>query len=123
MIFRPAQNRDLGKEGERLAAEYLKKKGYRIIQENYRTRKGEIDIVCEHRGSMVFVEVKTRRSLSFGHPEEAVDSRKQKRIAEIAMNYLTEKNLNGKVDCRFDVVAITEKNPRTVSHIVDAFRP
>jgi len=123
MIFRPAQNKNLGKEGERAAAEYLRRKGYRVIEENYRTRRGEIDIICEQTGSIIFVEVKTRKSLSFGHPEEAVDSRKRKKMAEIALDYLTEKNLNGKVDCRFDVVAITLKDSKIVSHIMDAFRP
>ncbi len=123
MIFRPAQNKNLGKEGERIAVEYLRKKGYRVIEENYRTRRGEIDIICEQRGSVIFVEVKTRKSMSFGRPEEAVDSRKRKKMAEIALDYLTEKHLNGRVDCRFDVVAITEKSPRIVNHIVDAFRP
>lgn len=123
MIFRHAQNKNLGKEGERIAVEYLRKKGYRVIEENYRTRRGEIDIICEQRGSVIFVEVKTRKSMSFGRPEEAVDSRKRKKMAEIALDYLTEKHLNGRVDCRFDVVAITEKSPRIVNHIVDAFRP
>ena len=123
MIFRHAQNKNLGKEGERIAVEYLRKKGYRVIEKNYRTRRGEIDIICEQRGSVIFVEVKTRKSMSFGRPEEAVDSRKRKKMAEIALDYLTEKHLNGRVDCRFDVVAITEKSPRIVNHIVDAFRP
>ena len=123
MIFRHAQNKNLGKEGERIAVEYLRKKGYRVIEENYRTRRGEIDIICEQRGSVIFVEVKTRKSMSFGRPEEAVDSRKRKKMAEIALDYLTKKHLNGRVDCRFDVVAITEKSPRIVNHIVDAFRP
>lgn len=123
MIFRPSQNKNLGRDGERLAVDYLKRKGYRIIEENYRTRRGEIDIICEQRGSIVFVEVKTRKSLSFGRPEEAVDSRKRKKMAEIAVNFLNERNLNGKVDCRFDVVAITLKDSRIVSHIKDAFRP
>lgn len=123
MMFRPARNKNLGKEGEAVAAEYLRRKGYRVIEENYRTRRGEIDLICEQKGSIIFVEVKTRKSLYFGHPEEAVDSRKRKKVVEIALNYLAEKNLNGKVDCRFDVVAITLKDSRIVSHIVDAFRP
>lgn len=105
-----------------MAIEFLKRRGYRIVERNYRTRRGEIDVVCEHRGCIVFVEVKTRKGLGFGRPEEAVDLRKQKKMAEIAVFYLTEKSLYGKVDCRFDVVAILEDNPRSVRHIVDAFR-
>jgi len=122
MIFRRSDNKNLGKQGEGVAVEFLKKQGYRVVERNYRTRKGEIDVVCEHSGCIIFVEVKTRRSLAFGHPEEAVDERKQRRMAQIAVDYLTENSLWGKVDCRFDVVAIFEDNPRSLKHIVDAFR-
>jgi putative endonuclease len=123
MNRRSPENKELGKRGERLAVDYLKKKGYRIVETNYRTRKGEIDIVCEHRDCVVFVEVKTRRSLAFGEPEEAVNSRKRKRMLLTATRYLTEKYRPDKVDCRFDVITILEDGKRTLKHIEDAFRP
>jgi putative endonuclease len=123
VIFRHARNKTLGKEGENLAAEFLKKNGYRILERNYRTRRGEIDIVCEHKGFIVFVEVKTRKSLAFGGPEEAVDRRKRNKIFEVATHYLMEKSLLGKADCRFDVVTILKNGSRSMNHTVDAFGP
>lgn len=69
----------LGKEGERLAKEFLKKKGYSILQEYYRTPFGEIDIIAKEKDVLVFVEVKTRTDLTFGSPFEAVNQRKRKR--------------------------------------------
>ena len=122
MIFRRSEHRDLGEEGERLAAQFLRRRGYRVLERNYRTRNGEIDIICEYRGSIVFVEVKTRTNLAFGQPEEAVDARKQKKMVEMARSYLSQKSLSGKIDCRFDVVAILDGTRRSVKHIEDAFR-
>jgi len=116
-------NKDLGRKGERLALDFLRKKGYRIIETNYRTRRGEIDIVCEHGGCIVFVEVKTRRSLSFGNPEEAVNERKRRKMLDTASRYLLERSRIDKVDCRFDVIAIVEGKRQTITHIQDAFRP
>jgi putative endonuclease len=114
---------DLGRKGERLATDFLRKKGYRVVEKNYRTRRGEIDIVCEHKGCVVFVEVKTRRSLSFGSPEEAVDKRKRSKMLDTAARYLIERFKTDKVDCRFDVVTILEGRATRIAHIEDAFRP
>ena len=69
----------LGDEGESLAASFLKKKGYHIVQQNFRTRIGEIDIIAEEGGNLVCVEVKTRESFYYGRPFEAVDARKKER--------------------------------------------
>ena len=111
--------RSLGKKGEEDAAQHLKKEGYKILEMNYRWGKGEIDIICQKKKLIIFVEVKTRESLRFGDPVEAVDRRKQKQILKIAERYLVLEKLYGKIDCRFDVITI--KNQK-IEHIEDAFR-
>jgi putative endonuclease len=94
-----------GKRGEELAATYLAEAGYRIIERNYRCPFGEIDIIAEEGETLVFVEVKSRRSEAYGDPQLAVGHQKQKKISRIAMNYLKEKNLCHR-PARFDVVAV-----------------
>lgn len=94
-----------GKEGEKIAAAYLKKNGYRIIEKNYRCVLGEIDIVAREKSELVFVEVKTRKSAELGYPEQAVGINKQKKMSQLALWYLQKKNAD--TGARFDVVAIT----------------
>jgi len=94
-----------GKRGEELAAAHLTEAGYRIIERNYRCPFGEIDIVAEDGETLVFVEVKSRRSAAYGDPQLAVGHEKQKKISRIAMNYLKEKRLCHRPG-RFDVVAV-----------------
>jgi len=95
----------LGKLGESLACAELRQRGYAILATRYRSRFGEIDIVAEHAGVVVFVEVKARKSLRYGSAAEAVSSVKRRRIAAMALDYLA---WTGRLDapCRFDVVAI-----------------
>jgi putative endonuclease len=95
-----------GKEGEKIAADFLKKNGYRIIDKNFRCPLGEIDIVAREKGAIVFVEVKTRKSSKLGYPEQAVGIRKQKKMSQLAMWYLQKKKIID-TSARFDVVAIT----------------
>jgi putative endonuclease len=95
-----------GKEGEKIAADFLKKSGYRIIDKNFRCPLGEIDIVAREKGAIVFVEVKTRKSSELGYPEEAVGVRKQKKMSQLAMWYLQKKKIID-ISARFDVIAIT----------------
>ncbi|MDO4540494.1 MAG: YraN family protein [Syntrophomonadaceae bacterium] len=111
----------LGRQGEELAASYLQAQGYLILTRNYRCREGEIDIICEVGRTLVFVEVKTRRSLTFGSPEEAVTLRKQDTIRRVAMHWLREQQMYRR-DLRFDVVSIllTGEEPK-LSHIKNAF--
>ena len=97
--------RSLGDQGEDLAAAFLKKQGYRILERNYRTPLGEIDLIGRHRGALVFIEVKTRRSSRFGSPQEAVHPAKQERLRNLAAYYLQQHGL-GEVTVRFDVVGI-----------------
>ncbi len=97
--------RDLGSEGERLAAEHLEREGYRIIGRNVRAGGVEIDLVVSRRRLRVFVEVKTRRTRRHGPPEAAVDERKQARIARGAAAWLRENPCRG-ARVRFDVIAV-----------------
>ncbi len=113
----------LGKAGEVLAVDFLKRKGYKILEQNYRTRWGEIDTIAQDESVLVFVEVKTRRSLKFGAPREAVGISKQHRMSKAALEYLQEKGLFDTA-CRFDVLAITlppaTQQPQ-IEHIENAF--
>jgi putative endonuclease len=97
--------RQLGRAGEDLAVAALKKQGYKILARNYQTPLGEIDLIARHRGTLVFVEVKTRRSARFGQPQEAVSPKKQARLQKLADYYLKQQRL-GPRPTRFDVVGI-----------------
>jgi putative endonuclease len=110
----------LGREGEDLAARFLIKQGYRILERNYSTRTGEIDLIAMHDSVVVFVEVKTRTNDAFGAPELAVTPRKQQRMVKAALGYIRYNKLH-QVPCRFDVVAITTAAKQAVEHIQNAF--
>ena len=99
-------NKLKGSLGESAAAEYLRKKRYRIVGMNYACRYGEIDLIAETREHIVFVEVKTRSSESTGLPEEAVTREKRRRYEEIALAYLRSSTL-GSMYVRFDVASVT----------------
>ena len=100
------QKQKFGQEGEALAARHLKKNGYRIIEKNYRTKLGEIDIIAKDKDTLVFVEVKSRRSRQFGNPKAAVTPRKQRKISMVALHYLKSTHRTN-VSARFDVAAVT----------------
>jgi putative endonuclease len=113
----------LGKLGETLACDALARAGYAILARRYRTRIGEIDIVCRDGPAVVFVEVKARRSIRFGWPAEAVTPRKQRRILTMAQVYLSRYRFEGR-PCRFDVVSVLVPSgkPPAIRIIRDAFR-
>jgi putative endonuclease len=113
--------RQLGDHGEDLAAAALKKQGYKILERNYVTPLGEIDLVARQGKTLVVVEVKTRRGSRFGAPQEAVHPGKQGRLRRLADYYLKAKRLT-ETSVRFDVVAITmtETEPQ-VEIIPNAF--
>ena len=96
---------NIAKTGESFAAAHLKARGYQILEQNYRSGRGEIDLVAQDGDCIVFVEVKTRRSLKFGTPQAAVTTQKQRQISKIAMRYLQAHN-RFDAPCRFDVIAI-----------------
>lgn len=111
----------LGKEGERVAERYLQKKGYMLVERNYRCPAGELDLIVLDRRVVVFVEVKTRTGLGFGSPLEAVEFRKQRKMIQVAQFFLAEKRLQQR-DARFDVVGVSwlGREP-IVEHIENAF--
>ena len=96
---------NIAKTGEALAVAHLKARGYEILAQNYRAVRGEIDLVAQDGDCIVFVEVKTRRSLKFGLPQAAVTVQKQRQISKVALAYLQTHNLFD-APCRFDVIAI-----------------
>jgi putative endonuclease len=110
-----------GRQGERIAVDYLLKKGYRILRKNYRFGRGEIDVVAQDGAELVFVEVKTRRTTAFGEPEEAVTQKKQAQIRSIAEGYIFEHALDDQ-QCRFDVIAVSyRQNGPFIRHLKNAF--
>lgn len=98
--------RRIGDEYERLAVNYLVSLGYEILERNYRNRYGEIDIIAREDEYLVFIEVKYRKTASEGHPTEAVNYGKQRRITRTAMYYVSAKQLSEYTPMRFDVVSI-----------------
>ncbi len=107
----------LGRVGENKACEFLKKAGYKILEKNYKTFIGEIDIIAKDKDTIVFVEVKTRMDDGFGSPSEAVNRKKQEKYYKVASEYL-QKNRENDSPCRFDVIEIQDGQ---INHIIDAF--
>jgi putative endonuclease len=99
------QRQEFGKDGENIAVRELERRGYEILARRYRTRHGEIDVVADDAGTVVFVEVKARATDEFGTAAEAVTAHKQRRLASMATDYLARNRLTDR-PCRFDVVAI-----------------
>ena len=119
----PANNGKLllGKEGERLAERYLQKKGYKLVERNYRCTAGELDLIVLDQRVVVFVEVKTRTGHGFGTPLEAVEIRKQRKMIRAAQFFLAARGLQQR-DARFDVVGVSWAGREPVlEHIENAF--
>jgi putative endonuclease len=106
-----------GEKGESIAVRHLKKKGYKILEKNYRTKLGEIDIIAKDKDTLVFVEVKSRRSWQFGNPKAAVTHAKQRKISKVALYYL-KTNDRSNAKARFDVVTITATRDKSQIEIV-----
>jgi putative endonuclease len=98
-----------GAPGEDAAARHLKSMGYKILDRNWRFHQWELDLVCRHRDSVVFVEVKTRRAGAMGAPGEALTRKKQARLIKAASHYLTAHDLWDE-PCRFDLASVTDSN-------------
>ena len=113
-------SRSAGKKGEDLACKFLKKDKYKILEKNFGSRQGEIDIIAEDRkGVLCFVEVKARSSEDYGLPVEAVTQFKQKRLLATAFIYLENKKIKSK-DMRFDIVSV-DLNSEEIKIIKNAF--
>lgn len=96
-----------GHEAEQQACGHLQRQGLTLVERNYRSPHGEIDLIMRHAGTLVFVEVRYRKSVRFGSPAETVDRRKQVKIRATAEHYLQRHAQGAGVSCRFDVVALT----------------
>jgi len=118
-----AQHLELGRKGEALAKAYLEQQGFEILDENWTHGKCEVDLIVYKDRRIVFVEVKTRSSNTFGEPEDFVDARKQKLLVEAADEYIYLMDHQGEV--RFDIISILyERNAAyKLKHIEDAFWP
>jgi putative endonuclease len=116
----PLSTRTKGSEGEEIARKYLKEKGYRILDLNFQTRTGEIDIIAMDRDIVVFIEVKTSTGRTFGDPLAWVPTWKQRRIVRVSRIYLLRNRLHD-AQARYDVVTVDPA--RRVCHVEDAFRP
>ncbi|TGY93679.1 YraN family protein [Petralouisia muris] len=110
------QNRSRGMDWERQAAEFLENKGYQILHRNFCSRYGEIDLVARQGRYLVFLEVKYRKDEKGGHPLEAVDRRKQRRICKTAVYYCLRYGYGEDTPCRFDVIGILGTEIMHVEH-------
>ena len=110
-------SREAGYSAEQLAADFLSQRGFQLIERNFTVKGGEIDLVCDDGGTLVFVEVRARKSSDFGAPEETITSAKRRRIVLAAKLYLLTKQIEERA-CRFDVIAIDGDQ---ITHIPDAF--
>ncbi|MEL1240977.1 YraN family protein [Flavobacterium flavipallidum] len=115
-----AQHNELGKLGEELAVEFLEKNGYTILETNWTFQKAEIDIIAQIDDTLAIVEVKTRSSLEFGLPQDAVNTKKIKLLTKAIDNYVVEKDLD--INVRFDIISIHKEDKSfVIEHLTDAF--
>ena len=114
-----SKNKEIGRKGESIAADYLINSGYALLEKNYKFRRYEIDIIAKIESTLVFIEVKTRQSYNYGYPEEAVDSRKIDNILDCADHYIYQTQWNGNI--RFDIISILLEPKLSIDHIEDAF--
>jgi len=114
------KRKELGNTGEKLARDFLKKKGYKIRDTNFRCREGEIDIVAEKKGCLVFVEVRTKASSGFGSPEESVTFAKKEKLIASALTYLNNhQNLPESWRIDFVAVELDQKGKATRIELVE----
>lgn len=102
------KRKKFGIEGEELASRFLKGKGYRILERNFKNSLGEIDIIAKSGSTFCFIEVKSRTSDAFGEPAEAVSRNKQRKLSQVALSYLKANRLT-ESDARFDIVSVMRK--------------
>ena len=118
-----ASTTDLGRQGERTAAKFLKRRGYRIITRNFRCSVGEIDIIARHDSMLVFVEVKSRSSAQAAAPEENISPAQRRKLLRAAKAFLAAHQWQD-VPCRFDLVTVTGTGDKKlhIEHYVDAWQ-
>lgn len=113
-------NREKGLKGELIAKSYLESKGYKILAMNYKKKYGEVDIIALDKETLVFIEVKTRTSTSYGYAYEAVNKRKQDRIIKASYLFIKENNYCNH-QLRFDIIEVYMTEKIKVNHIENAF--
>ena len=110
-------NKIIGNKGEDIACKYLEKSGYKIIERNYHySKNSEIDIIALDKDCVVFLEVKTRSNMNYGHPFEAINKQKLQKIRSAAIKFMSENELDSK-SCRIDGIAIVGLESPTIEHI------
>ena len=115
-----ADHNDLGKLGEELAVEFLRKGGYEILETNWTFQKAEVDIIAQKENTLAIVEVKTRSSLDFGLPQDFVKPKKIQLLVKAVNEYVVSKNLD--IEVRFDIIAIHKEGKSfVIEHLKDAF--
>ncbi|ASW42934.1 YraN family protein [Clostridium isatidis] len=117
-------NKNIGSYGEDIGINFLKEKGYYILDKNFRNKYGEIDVICKFKDMIIFVEVKSRYNNSFGRPMEAITCSKQKKIINLCKYYIYKRKLFN-YNCRFDVIEVyfnAKNDLNNIIHIEDAFR-
>jgi len=110
-----SQHNEVGKIGEQLAKEFLEKQGYKIIEQNYKTKYAEIDLVCQRKKELVFVEVRTKIGENFGTPEDTINNKKKRKLLGNAKAYSVIKKWNGPY--RIDAICIVLKPDLTVERL------
>ena len=120
----PTPRLELGERGEDAAARFLRRHGYKILVRRFKSRAGEVDIICRHKDWLVFVEVKTRKSDNYGAPSEAVTREKQQHMSRVALDYLRLLD-NPRIRFRFDIVEVIlqdgVRKPADIRLIQNAF--
>jgi len=115
-----AEHNELGKLGEELAVEFLRKEGYEILETNWTFQKAEIDIIAQKENTLAVVEVKTRSSLEFGLPQDFVKPKKIQLLVKAINEYVVSKDLD--IEVRFDIIAVHKENKSfAIEHLKDAF--
>ena len=117
-----SKDKEIGTLGETIAAQHVEAQGYMILCRNYRNSFGELDIIAKDEEDLVFIEVKSRTSQTYGLPVEAVSYRKRRKLSIMAMFYMTQHRLHG-IPCRFDVIEVDLRHYDTpqIHHIQNAF--
>ena len=115
-----AEHNELGRLGEELAVEFLRKNGYEILETNWTFQKAEIDIIAQKENTLAVVEVKTRSSLEFGLPQDFVKPKKIQLLVKAINEYVVSKDLD--IEVRFDIIAVHKENKSfAIEHLKDAF--
>lgn len=115
-----ATHNELGKEGEKLAVNFLLKKGYKILEKNWRYLKAEVDIIAKKETTLIIIEVKTRSSDYFGDPQDFINPKKINLLVSAANEYVISRNLD--VEVRFDIIAILlNSKTKKIEHLENAF--